>query len=201
MAGMVQPLSCFITRDYAICLFSHREFAMNTRHFAILILGLTVSLRNCRRGAADERLMQLTAEHRQQYARASFFPDGCFVAAVGVGGKSGRLTGGHLTNWELGICEIVTENVSRPFLMNEPRFGIEITDFGGWLRVTSRPGGPAGEVARYLSQSLNGWMQDNPQLRVRLIVPINSNGDTSERHAWNDLIQFPHVPVVRDHGP
>ena len=40
--------------------------------------------------------------------------------------------------------------------MSKPRFEINITDFGGWLRVTLGRGEPAGEVAQFLSESLNG---------------------------------------------
>ena len=75
--------------------------------------------------------------------------------------------------------------------MSEPRFQINITDFGGWLRVTLGRGEPAGEVAQFLSESLNGWMNNNPHLRVRIMVPISSNGDTAELHAWYDQIAFP----------
>lgn len=56
------------------------------------------------------------------------------------------------------------------------RFQIDILDFGGWVRVFLARGEPMGATAEFLSQSLNGWMQSNPHLRVRIIVPVTSNG-------------------------
>ncbi len=52
-------------------------------------------------------------------------------------------------------------------------------------------GEPAGEVAPYLSHSLSEWTRKNPQMRLRLIVPINRDGDTAELHAWYDQVLFP----------
>ena len=73
------------------------------------------------------------------------------------------------------------------------RFQIDILDFGGWVRVFLARGEPMGPTAEFLSQSLNGWMQSNPHLRVRIIVPVTSNGDTSELHAWYDQVLFPPI--------
>ena len=72
--------------------------------------------------------------------------------------------------------------------MNDRNFVIQTNDHGGWLRVFLAKGEPAGEVAMFLSRTLNGWMIDNPKCRVRIIVPISSNGDTSELHAWYDVV-------------
>ena len=36
-------------------------------------------------------------------------------------------------------------------------------------------------------------MRSNPQLRVTHIVPITSNGDTAELHAWYDKVLDPSV--------
>ena len=77
------------------------------------------------------------------------------------------------------------------------RFQIDILDFGGWVRVFLARGEPMGETAQFLSQSLQGWMQNNPHLRVRIIVPVTSNGDTSELHAWYDQVLF-HRPMESD---
>ncbi len=72
--------------------------------------------------------------------------------------------------------------------MSEIRFQITVTDMGGWARVYLARGEPAGELAKPLSQSLTEWMQKNPQLRVKFIVPITSGGDTAELHAWYDVV-------------
>ena len=72
--------------------------------------------------------------------------------------------------------------------MSEPRFAISVTDMGGWVRVYLGSGEPTGEVAIFLSRSLNTWMKTNPMRRVRMIVPITSNGDTVELHAWYDRV-------------
>lgn len=53
-----------------------------------------------------------------------------------------------------------------------------------WARVYLARGEPAGEFAVPLLKSLTEWMRKCPQLRVKFIVPITSNGDTSELHAW-----------------
>ena len=68
--------------------------------------------------------------------------------------------------------------------MNDERFTIAIEDNGDWVRVYLNRGEPAGEVAKFLSRTLAGWIFEHPHLRVRFIVPISSNGDTSELHAW-----------------
>ncbi len=75
--------------------------------------------------------------------------------------------------------------------MDETRFEITARDFGGWVRVYLARGEPTGEVAKFLSLSLQGWIRTNPHWRVRIIVPISSNGDTSELHAWYDRVLFP----------
>lgn len=75
--------------------------------------------------------------------------------------------------------------------MSRPRFEIAREDMGGWLRVYLGRGEPIGEVARFLSHSLTEWMRERPHLRVRLIVPINRDGDTVELHAWYDQLLFP----------
>jgi hypothetical protein len=72
--------------------------------------------------------------------------------------------------------------------MSEPRFQITVTDMGGWARVYLKHGEPTGEVARFLSASLTEWMRKCPQLRVKFIVPITSNGDTAELHAWYEQL-------------
>jgi len=72
--------------------------------------------------------------------------------------------------------------------MSLPRFAINIDDTGRWARVYLSEGEPTGEVAQYLSRTLEKWMKDHPELRVRQIVPICSNGDTSELHVWYDRI-------------
>jgi hypothetical protein len=64
---------------------------------------------------------------------------------------------------------------------------------GGWVRVYLGRGEPTGELAKFLSYSLTGWFKEHPHLRVRIIVPISSNGDTSELHAWYDQVQFPDI--------
>lgn len=68
--------------------------------------------------------------------------------------------------------------------MGNPRFQITVEELDGWARVKLAQGEPTGEVARYLSDSLNAWMKKNPKLKVKHIVPITSNGDTSELHVW-----------------
>lgn len=75
--------------------------------------------------------------------------------------------------------------------MSEPRFKIQVTDMGGWVRIYLGSGEPTGEVAKYLSLTLTSWMQETPHLRVRFVVPISSNGDTAELHAWYDQTMFP----------
>jgi len=64
-------------------------------------------------------------------------------------------------------------------------------DMGGWVRVYLARGEPTGEVAKFLSLSLAQWMRQFHELRVRMIVPISSNGDTTELHAWYDRVLFP----------
>ena len=71
---------------------------------------------------------------------------------------------------------------------NDERFTISITDMGGWVRVYLERGEPVGEVALFLSRTLAGWIRDRPHLRLRFVVPISSNGDTSELHAWYDQV-------------
>jgi len=80
--------------------------------------------------------------------------------------------------------------------MNDPRFTIAITDMGGWVRVYLGSGEPTGETALFLSRSLAEWMRENPHLRVRFIVPMSSNGDTAELHAWYDRTLFPDVSQI-----
>jgi hypothetical protein len=71
------------------------------------------------------------------------------------------------------------------------RFEITQVDMGGWVRVYLARGEPKGEVAKFLSMSLTQWMRKFPDLRVRMIVPITSNGDTTELYAWYDRVLFP----------
>lgn len=78
--------------------------------------------------------------------------------------------------------------------MGDERFKINVMEMGGWVRVYLGGGEPVGEVAKFLSMSLTDWMRTHPQLRIRHIVPITSNGDTSELHAWYDLGLFPPIP-------
>ena len=40
--------------------------------------------------------------------------------------------------------------------MNDRNFVIQTDDYGGWVRVFLAKGEPAGEVAMFLSQTLNG---------------------------------------------
>ena len=67
---------------------------------------------------------------------------------------------------------------------------------GGWVRVYLLSGEPTGELAQYLSRTLAEWLRKNPHLRVRFIVPITSNGDTTELHAWYDRTLFPDVSQI-----
>ncbi len=75
--------------------------------------------------------------------------------------------------------------------MSETRFNITVKDMGGWVRVYLASGEPTGEVALFLSRTLADWMRENPHLRVRFIVPMSSNGDTAELHAWYEQGIFP----------
>jgi hypothetical protein len=70
--------------------------------------------------------------------------------------------------------------------VSRPRFEIVVEDMGGWVRVFLGRGEPTGELAKYLSHSLTGWMRDQPHLRVRFIVPVVRDRDTVELHAWYD---------------
>ena len=72
--------------------------------------------------------------------------------------------------------------------MTPIRFSIGAAEHDGWVRIFLARGEPTGESAKFLSESLNQWMKNNPQLRVRMIVPITSNGDTAELHAWYDRL-------------
>lgn len=75
---------------------------------------------------------------------------------------------------------------TRETVMNQPRFEIVQQDMGGWVRVYLGRGEPTGEVAPYLSHSLTEWLRKNPQIKVRIIVPISRDGDTAELHVWYD---------------
>lgn len=72
--------------------------------------------------------------------------------------------------------------------MSDARYEITVKDFGGWVRVYLEWGEPASELAPMLSRTLTTWMQLHPEMRVRIIVPINRDGDTAELHAWYDLV-------------
>jgi hypothetical protein len=74
--------------------------------------------------------------------------------------------------------------------MNEPRFEFRQEDMGGWVRVSLSRGEPTGELAKFLSHGLTRWARERPHLRIRCIVPISSNGDTTELHAWYDQVAF-----------
>jgi len=76
------------------------------------------------------------------------------------------------------------------------RFEVNQMDMGGWVRVYLARGEPTGELARFLSHSLTQWMRQFPDLRVRMIVPITSNGDTTELHAWYDRVLFPDLSQI-----
>jgi len=76
------------------------------------------------------------------------------------------------------------------------RFEISQVDMGGWVRVYLARGEPTGEVAKFLSMSLTQWMRKFPDSRVRMIVPITSNGDTTELHAWYDRVLFPDLSQI-----
>lgn len=75
--------------------------------------------------------------------------------------------------------------------MSQPRFEIIQHDMGGWVRVFLGRGEPTGELGRFLSHGLTDGMRKRPQLRAYSIVPINSNGDTVELHAWYSQGLFP----------
>jgi len=79
---------------------------------------------------------------------------------------------------------------------SEARFAITQVDMGGWVRVYLARGEPTGEVAKFLSLSLAQWMRQFPEFRVRMIVPISSNGDTTELHAWYDRVLFSDVSQI-----
>ena len=80
-------------------------------------------------------------------------------------------------------------------MTNRPPFAIGTQDMVGWLRVFLGSGEPTGELAVFLSDTLQNWFRQRPHLRLQFIMPITSNGDTSELHAWFDQVQFP------DHSP
>lgn len=82
--------------------------------------------------------------------------------------------------------------------MGQPRFEIVQEDMGGWVRVFLGRGEPTGELGRFLSHGLTDWMRKRPHLRVRFTVPINSNGDTVELHAWYDQVLFPDTSPMAD---
>ncbi len=75
-------------------------------------------------------------------------------------------------------------------IMSMPRFEIIQQEMGGWVRVYLGRGDPTGEVAKLLSESLTEWFCQNPHLRMRIVVPITEDGDTTELHAWYDQFQF-----------
>ena len=76
----------------------------------------------------------------------------------------------------------------------DSRFSIAVMDMGGWVRVYLGSGEPTGEVAKFLSHTLAKWFQERPNLRMQQIVPISSNGDTSELHAWYTPLPVHQVP-------
>ena len=80
--------------------------------------------------------------------------------------------------------------------IGKSRFEIGQTDMGGWVRVFLKKGEPTGELAKFLSLSLAQWMRQFPDVRVRMIVPITSNGDTTELHAWYDRVLFPDLSQI-----
>jgi hypothetical protein len=83
-----------------------------------------------------------------------------------------------------------------------PDFKIVTEEMGGWVRVFLGSGEPTGEVAVFLSDTLQSWFRQRPHLRLRFVVPITSNGDTSELHAWFDQVMFPDVsPLAHRRTP
>ncbi len=63
-------------------------------------------------------------------------------------------------------------------------FEINVEEMGGWIRVCLGRGEPTGEAAQFLSSALTHWFMERPHLQMTAIVPISSNGDTLELHAW-----------------
>ena len=82
--------------------------------------------------------------------------------------------------------------------MSQARFDKSQADMGGWVRVYLCRGEPTGEVAKFLSHAPTHRMRQHPHMRVRMIVPITNNGDTSELHAWYDRVLFPAISAMAE---
>lgn len=80
--------------------------------------------------------------------------------------------------------------------MERPPFKINNQDMGGWVRVYLAAGEPTGELARFLSHAFTEWQRDNPDLRIRYVVPIQRDGDTVELHAWYDQVFFRDISAM-----
>jgi hypothetical protein len=72
------------------------------------------------------------------------------------------------------------------------KFNIHQEDMGGWVRVfTDKLAVLPDDLAIYLSQALSDWFRQRPHLRMRCVVPIQRDGNTTELHAWYDAHLFP----------
>ena len=71
------------------------------------------------------------------------------------------------------------------------QFKIAHRDMGGWVRVWLESGAASDELPAFLSHVLAEWFRQRPQLRMRVVVPIQKDGDTVELHAWFDRAVVP----------
>ena len=84
------------------------------------------------------------------------------------------------------------------------KFGIHQDDMGGWVRIfTDKLATLPDDLGVYLSQTLSDWFRQRPQLRLRCVVPIQTDGTTTELHAWYDAHLFPALagPVPEEELP
>ena len=70
------------------------------------------------------------------------------------------------------------------------RFNVHSVDMGGWVRVYAEPR-DHDDAGPFLSAALTDWFRNRPQLRMRCVVPVTRDGNTTELHAWFDAHVFP----------
>ncbi len=57
----------------------------------------------------------------------------------------------------------------------------------GWIAIEGgNPPPEPDQMAHFLCRTLNTWLKENPQVKVRATLPVIRNGNMMAIHIWHD---------------
>ncbi len=90
--------------------------------------------------------------------------------------------------------------MKKPHGNGSGEFEIGHHDMDGWVRIVAGHQNLPDDLPAYLSQALSDWFRQRPQFRMQCVVPIQSDGNTVELHAWYEVHVLPTIKGSQPEG-